>query len=96
MNIWPISQFADKTEFNAWFTNVAIHHANWIKYQTHVNKGNATAVSHVSKEPFKACLLPKETRYFICEYRKTKTVKKQPTCQYQKAYLLVKHLNQIK
>jgi hypothetical protein len=63
-------------EFDAWFTNVAIHHANWIKCQTYVNKRNATAVSHLSEEALKACLLPKESRYFICEHSKKKKKKK--------------------
>ena len=33
----------------------------------------------MSKEALKACLLPKETRYFISEHGKTKTVKKGAT-----------------
>jgi hypothetical protein len=78
-----------------WNLTFDIHHADWIKRQTHVNRGNATAVFHMSKEALKACLLPKETRYFLCEHSKTKMVK-QPTCQYQKAYILVNYLNQMK
>jgi hypothetical protein len=31
------------------------------------------------KEALKFCLLPKETRYFISEHSKTKTVKKKAT-----------------
>jgi hypothetical protein len=49
--------------------------------RAHANKRNATAVFHMSKEALKACLLPKEMRYFIAEHRETKTVK-QPMCQY--------------
>ena len=64
--------------------------------RAHVNKRNATVVFHMSKEALKACLLPKKTHYFIFEHTKTKTVKKQPTCQYLEAYLLLKHLNQMK
>jgi hypothetical protein len=57
---------------------------------------NTTAVFHVFEEALKVCLLPKEMRYFICEHREAKIVKKQPTCQYQKVSLMVKHLNQMK
>ncbi|EIE84366.1 hypothetical protein RO3G_09076 [Rhizopus delemar RA 99-880] len=41
--------------------------------RTYVNKIHTTAVSHMSKEALKACLLPKETCCFISEYDKTKT-----------------------
>ena len=64
--------------------------------RAHVNKRNSTVVFHMSKKALKACLLPKKTHYFIFEHTKTKTVKKQPTCQYLEAYLLLKHLNQMK
>jgi hypothetical protein len=65
-------QFADETELDTWY-------ANWIKRRTHINKRNATAISHVSEEVLKACLLPKESRYFICDHSRTKTVKKEAT-----------------
>jgi hypothetical protein len=64
--------------------------------RAHINKRHATTVFHMSKGALKACFLPKKTRYFICEHGKTKTVKRQPMCQYQEAYLLVKYLNQMK
>ena len=79
MNIWSISQFADKIEFDAWYSNVAIHHANWIKHQTHSNKRNTIAVFHLLKEALQACLLSKKTRYFIFEHSKRKTEKKEAT-----------------
>jgi hypothetical protein len=43
--------------------------------RAHANKRHANAVFHMSKEALKACL-------FISEYSKTKTIKKQSTCQY--------------
>lgn len=42
-----------------------------------LNKRNATAVSHMSEEALKACLLPSETCYFICKCCETKKVKKE-------------------
>jgi hypothetical protein len=59
MNLWPISQFADKIEFDALYSKIAIHHTSWIKHQAHVNKRNNTVVFHMSEEALKACLLPK-------------------------------------
>ncbi|EIE81284.1 hypothetical protein RO3G_05989 [Rhizopus delemar RA 99-880] len=61
-------QFADEMKFEVWYANVAIRHINWIKRQIYVNKRNAAATSHILKEALIACLLPKETRYFICNH----------------------------
>jgi hypothetical protein len=33
----------------------------------------------MSEEALKACLLPKETRYFICDHGRIKAVKKEAT-----------------
>jgi DNA-dependent RNA polymerase auxiliary subunit epsilon len=59
--------------------------------RAHVNKRNVAVVFHIPKEALKACLLPKRR-----DPSYLSTVKKQPRCQYQEAYLLVKHLNQMK
>jgi hypothetical protein len=66
-------------EFDAWYANVAVHHANRIKHQTYVNKRNAPAISQIPRETLKACLLPKETCYFIWDHGRTKAVKKEAT-----------------
>ncbi|KAG1048905.1 hypothetical protein G6F43_008736 [Rhizopus delemar] len=68
MSIWLTFWFADEMKFGAWHSNIAIHHANWIKRQAHVNKRNDITVSYMPKEALKAYLFPKEMRYFISEH----------------------------
>ncbi|KAG1139345.1 hypothetical protein G6F37_011692 [Rhizopus arrhizus] len=47
---------------------VNVQFAVEMEFATHVNKRNTATVPHMSEEALKACLLPKETRYFICDH----------------------------
>ena len=91
-NLWPISSLQTKWNWTLDLSMLPIGSNT----RAHANKRSATALSHMSKEALNAYILPRKMRYFICEHSKTKTVKEQSMCQYQKIYLMEKHLNQIK